>query len=54
MSGGIKDYGANAAVALIGEKHGFNLPLEMRPEFRATVQKASEEADKRLNAEEAP
>lgn len=49
---GKKDFGVNTAAATLKDKFGYVLPVEMRPEFRGYVQKASEELDRQLEPQE--
>ena len=46
------DFGVNAAVSAIREKYGFNLPVEMRPEFRTEVKRRSTALGRQMSAEE--
>ena len=46
------DFGINAAVSTIREKYGFNLPVEMRPDFRTEVKRASQALGRQMDAEE--
>ena len=46
------DFGVNAAVSTIREKFGFNLPVEMRPEFRTEVKRQSTALGRQMSAEE--
>ncbi|MBP3705205.1 MAG: AMP-binding protein [Clostridia bacterium] len=46
------DFGVNAAVSTIRDKFGFNLPVEMRPEFRTEVKRRSTALGRQMSPEE--
>ena len=51
-AGAPADFGVNAAVSTIRDKFGFVLPVEMRPDFREEVKRASEALGRSMNPEE--
>ena len=51
-AGAPADFGVNAAVSTIRDKYGFVLPVEMRPDFREEVKRASEALGRQMSPEE--
>ena len=47
-----KDFAVSAAISTIRDRFGYNLPVEMRPEFRNAVQAASDAKGQQLGADE--
>lgn len=47
-----KDYNVGASVAIIRDRFGFNLPVEMRPEFREEIHRACVEMQRQASPEE--
>ena len=46
------EFGVNAAVSALRDKFGFNLPVEIRPDFRTEVKRRTQTLGRSLSAEE--